>query len=62
MYLYSRDNDGTVQYKNDGIEWIKKNTSSRSKDDGLREREDYVLHKSGVLCSFKAVSATDPVS
>ena len=50
-YLFDRGVEGDANsYKNDGISWMKKNKSEQAG----REREDYLLHRSGVLCSFKA--------
>ena len=54
-YLYIRGTEGeTSGYKNDGISWIKKNKS----DSVGREREDYILHKSGILCSFRSYAVS----
>ena len=57
IYLFMRGWEGesnelsssSDSYKNDGINWIKRHNSKAT-------REDYIKHKNGVLCSFKAAS------
>mgnify|MGYP003388510567 CR=1 FL=1 len=52
FYLFQRAGNKQDVPQHDGIQWAKRNKL----DLVGREREDYLLHKSGILCSFKAQS------
>lgn len=52
FYLFQRPPTKSDIPQSDGIQWVKRNKL----DLVGRDREDYLLHKSGLLCSFKAQS------